>query len=249
MIDILKTKYSQPEIDNKRREISKLLISQSPNIKSGDVRAISPADLELLFQLYDRIFLQNWFKESFKGKMKFSLSKRMTKSAGMTLYPRNIRKINPEEQAFDIRIGVDFFLQYGQIEGSRTVCGLETGNSLEALQIVFEHELCHVMEFILFKESSCNRERFKTIAGNLFGHTESHHRLPTNRQIAKQKLGLEIGDTVSFTFQGKRFTGILYNINKRATILVRDAKGLFIDPKGRRYSKYYVPLKDLECKK
>jgi hypothetical protein len=132
----------------------------------------------------------------------------MTKSAGLTLCPKNIDKAKPEELVIEIRIGVDYFFQYGLVEGCKTVCGVKTSDSLEALQLVFEHELCHVMEFIHFKESNCRGERFKAIASNLFGHTESYNKLPTHRQIANQKLGLNIGDTVSINFEGKRLKGI-----------------------------------------
>lgn len=242
MFDMLKTKLSKNDIHSKREEIVKILNLSSPNIKNGVVSTISTDDLNLLFRLYDQIFFDNWFKEVFKGKIKFSLSRRMTKSAGLTLCPKNVDKIKPEELTIEIRIGVDFFFHYGLVEGSKTVCGVKTYNSLEALQLVFEHELCHVNEFIHFKRSNCKGERFKTIASNFFGHTESYHKLPTNRQIANQRLGLKIGDKVLFNHEGKTLRGIIYNINKRATVMVRNANGFLMDDKGNRYSKYYVPL-------
>jgi hypothetical protein len=242
MLDILGTKLDGQDICARREEISRLLREQSPNIKNEVVSSISAADLQLLFRLYDGIFFDNRFNECFKGRIKFSLSRRMTKSAGLTLCPRNIGRVRPEELVIEIRIGVDFFFHYGMVEGSGTVCGVKTSSSLEALQLVYEHELCHAIEFIHFGESSCRGKRFKAIAGNLFGHTESSHELPTHRQIAKQKLGLNIGDTVSFTFEGKRLTGVLYNINKRATVMVRNNRGPLVDDRGNRYSRYYVPL-------
>lgn len=246
MINILKTKRNKDDIAVKREEIAKLLMLKSPNIKNRSVNTLSTGDVKLLFQLYDEVFFENWFKECFKGKIKFSLSRRMTKSAGLTLCPKNIDKIRPEDLVIEIRIGVDFFFHYGLIEGGKMVCGIKTGNSLEALQLVFEHEICHVIEFLCFKESRCSGDRFKAMASDLFGHTESYHKLPTHRQIANQKLGLNIGDTVSFTFEGKKITGILYNINKRATVMVRNNRGPLIDDRGNRYSKYYVPLTLLE---
>lgn len=249
MLNIINNKQQKDDIDRKREEIAKYLILKSADIKNGTISAISIDDLKLLFELYDRVFFQNWFKDNFKGKIKFSISGRMTKSAGKTLCPKNIDRIKQEDLVIEIRIGVDFFSHYGCIKGSNVVCGINTSNSLEALLLVFEHELCHVIEFIHFKKSSCSGNRFKTIAGNLFGHTESCHRLPTYRKIAKQKLGLRLGDTISFIFKGKRFTGILYNINKRATVMVRDKNGTMIDNKGIRYSKYYVPLSLLEQNK
>jgi hypothetical protein len=214
----------------------------SPNFKNGKISVRAVSDLELLFLLYDRIFFENRFKETFKGKLKFSVSKRMTKSAGLTLCPKNIDKIDAEKLVIEIRIGIDFFCHYGLVDGQKTVCGIKTGSSLEALQLVFEHELCHVIEFILYKRSSCKGKRFKTLASDLFGHTESFHRLPTNRQIAKQRMGLNIGDTVTFAYGGMRLTGTIHKINKRATILVRNNQGNLIDKKGNRYVKYYVPL-------
>ena len=242
MFDILNSRLYKDDICKKREEINKLLRVKSDNLKSGAISTISTSDLRLLFMLYDQIFLGNWFKDCFKGKFKFSLSRQLTKSAGLTRCPKNIDKIEPEELVIEIKIGVDFFFHYGLVEGSKTVGGLKTNNSLEALQLVFEHELCHVIEFIHFNRSNCSGKRFKEIAGNLFGHTESYHKLPTHRQIANQKLGLNIGDTVSFTFEGKKLKGILYNINKRATVMVRNENGPLAEGQGNRYSKYYVPL-------
>ena len=103
-----------------------------------------------------------------------------------------------------------------------------------------------MIEFIHFKKSNCRGKRFKELANNLFGHTESFHKLPTYRQIANQKLGLNIGDTISFNLEGMRLMGVLYNINKRATVLVQDKNGALIDKQGVRYSKYYVPLTLIE---
>lgn len=246
MFDIFGTKLQGDAIENKRREISRLLTGKSKNIKNETVSALSAADLDILFRLYDEVFFENWFKENYKGKLKFSVSRQMTKSAGLTKCPRNINTIRPEELVIEIKIGIDFFFNYGRVEGSGSVGGIETGSSLEALQLVFEHELCHVLEFIHYGRSSCKAERFKSLAGNLFGHTESWHKLPTHRQVAADNLGINIGDMVSFTFEGKRYTGILYNIKKRATVMVRDKAGTLADKQGKRYSKYYVPLSLIE---
>lgn len=246
MLEVLMIKHPTDEINLKREAVSRLLMQQSGTIKNRMVACISTDDLKLLFHLYDHIFFDNWFRENYKGKLKFSLSKRMTKSAGLTLCPRNMDRIKPEDLIIEIRIGVDFLLQYGLVDRSNTVCGIKTSDSLEALQLIFEHELCHVLEFIHFKRSSCRGKRFRNIAENLFGHTESYHKLPTNRQIAKERLGLNIGDTVSFCFKRERYTGILYSINKMAVVMVRDANGSLMDKKNNRYSRYYVPLTNLE---
>jgi hypothetical protein len=198
-----------------------------------------------MFDLYDFVFFNYWFKKNYKGKISFTLSKRMTKSAGFTICPKNISEIKQEKLVIEIRIGVNLFFQYASLDGSKIVCGIKTNNSLEALQLVFEHELCHVIEFLNFHTSNCKGKRFKTISNTLFGHTESYHKLPTVRQIAREELGLRIGDVVAFDFKGKFIEGLIYNINKRATVIVKDKKGDFIDNKGNRYLKFYVSLDKL----
>ncbi len=143
-------------------------------------------------------------------------------------------------------MGIDFFFKYYQIGRTKTVCGIETKNSLEALQIVFEHELCHAMEMINYGNSSCKAKRFKDFAYKVFGHTESHHKMPTNREIVKTKYGIGIGDKVIFTFENNNLNGFISNINKRATVMVKNNEGDFVDDKGNRYKKYYVPPEALE---
>ncbi|MHB9095064.1 MAG: SprT-like domain-containing protein [Eubacteriales bacterium] len=246
MNEIINLMQKSKNILQKRSEVSRLLMQSSPNINCGDIDTISTADLHLLFQLYDQIFLDNWFKTNFRGKFKFSLSRRMTRSAGQTRCPKNIGQIKPEQLTIEICIGVDFFFQYNLVEGNKAVGGITTANSLEALQLVFEHELCHAIEHICFGKSNCSADRFKSIAGNLFGHTGEFHSLPTNRQIASQKMGLKPGDTVSFSFKGNKLHGILYRINKRAIVMVNYKQGQFADKQGNRYLKYYVPLNILE---
>ncbi len=242
--DIISIQQNCEDILEKRSLLSEELLIKSGNIKSKNFKSISVRDLELIFELYDRIFFENWFGSFFKGKIMYSLSKRMTRSAGLTICPKKAIK-NPEELILEIRIGVNFFFRYDQLEGSKLVSGIETHNALEALLLVFEHELCHVLEFILYKKSSCKGKRFKTIALNIFGHTDSYHKLPSQKQIVHENMGLHIGDSVYFTFEGKKLNGILYNITKRATVMVKDKKGPYRDKIGNRYSKYYVPLEYL----
>ncbi len=247
LADILKIAYSSKEIEKRRQRIAEYLQQSSQNIKGSKINQISAADIRLLFELYDNIFLKGWFKYNYRGKLKFSLSKRMTRSAGLTLCPKNIGKIKEEELAIEIRMGVDLFFKYDLLEGSKEACGVKTDSSLAALQVVLEHELCHAIEFICLHKSSCKGKLFKAMAHSIFGHSQSYHSLPTQRQIAKVNLGLSIGDTIVFEAEGKMIKGIINNINKRATVMVRDTKGDYRDSKGIRYSKYYVPLN--LCKK
>ncbi|MCG8485531.1 MAG: hypothetical protein MJA31_19650 [Clostridia bacterium] len=246
MLELFEIKIEDDWIRSKRQKVAEAFNRESNHIKNGNIEIISNQDLRLLFDLYDEIFLNDWFRNNYEGKMAFSLSKRMTKSAGATICPKNIHKIKPKDLKLEIRMGINFFFNYDSLQKDKMVSGIRTKNSLEAMQIVFEHEICHAIEFIYFNRSSCKGKRFKNLAFNLFGHTESYHRLPSNKQIALEKLGLKIGDAVSFELDGKKTAGIISNINKRATVMVRDKKGDYRDAKGVRYSKYYVPLQLLK---
>lgn len=246
MLEFFKLIYTEGEILDKRNEIARRLMVLSPNIKSPDITRIAPSDLRLLFDLYDQLFLNGQFFTVFPGKIIFSLSGRLSKVAGKTICLRNMEKIKPADLKLEIRIGTAFLFQFDEINSAKSVAGIPTENSLEALQLVFEHELCHVLEFITWHKSSCRQKRFKTLAQNLFGHTASTHQLPTSRQIAEQKYGFKLGDTVSFSYENRKYEGILYRVNKRATVMVRDKKGTYRDKQGNKYACYYVPLEYLE---
>ena len=243
---IFNTTYAPGVIRTKRKKIAARLMAKSPNIKGESFQAISNEDLALLFQLYDAVFLNNWACNIYQGKVKFSLSRRMTRSAGLTKYPKNIAALAPQDQELEIRIGVDFFFNFGVLKGNKPVCGLQAKTPLEALMLVFEHEICHVLELATFGHSSCGANRFRTLAKNLFGHKESHHALPSYSAIADQTYGLKVGDMVLFNHAGETMSGTVHKITKRATVMVRDDNGPFIDKAGNRYSKYYVPLSVLE---
>lgn len=246
MTDIFSLKLSNKEIEDRRSEISAIFMRDSENIKTEKIATLTVDDLSLLFRLYEDTFLEHWFDQNYKGKIKFTVSRQLTRSAGLTRCPKNISSLRPEDVVIEIKVGIDFFLNFGLLEGRNMVGGIEAASSLEALLLVFEHELCHVIEFVAFGRSSCKGKRFKTMASNLFGHKESYHKLPTHRQIALDTMGLKLGDSISFIYEGKKLTGVLYGINKRATVMVRDNKGLLADRQGKRYTKYYVPLSLIE---
>ena len=197
-------------------------------------------DLKILFYLYDEEFFNNYFSESFKGTLIFSLSTRMTSAAGKTIYSRKIKLLHEEEETYEIRMGIKFFYQYYKVERDKIVSGINTKDSLEAFQIVFEHELCHLIELHLYKESSCKKIRFKTMVNCIFAHTDVVHQLPSQKEIISKDYGLNIGQKVSFISDSIKYNGIIYKINKRATVMVKDSKGTYRDKNGNTYSKWYV---------
>lgn len=244
--DLMKIYYTPQQIIKKRAEIRQSLIHKSPYISGGEIKRMANSDLEMLFEFYDNVFLKGYFQKHFPGKLRFTLSTQMTRNAGKTNYLRNLAELRPEQEEYEIRIGIDFFFNYNKLQRNKIVNGINTKDALEALQLVFEHELVHLIELHCCKESSCRKERFKTIARQLFGHTDSYHQLPTEREIAGAKYGFSVGNQVCFSHGGREYTGIIYRINKRATVMVLDADGPYQDEQGKRYSKWYVSLTSLQ---
>ena len=236
---LLGIKVNENTVERKRREIYGKTIELSLHIDSGKISSITTSDLKLVFELYDQLFFNNWFKDNCSNKIDFALSRRMTRSAGMVKCAVNKRN---GEMNFILQIGVNLFFNYYELESEKKGCGIETRDSLEGFLLVFEHEICHIIEFINYGKSSCRGKRFKLIAGNLFGHASSYHQLPTYKQIAGEKHGVAVGDYVVFNHKGSQKTGFVNAINKRATVMVRHEEGQYIDNKNKRYVKFYVPL-------
>jgi hypothetical protein len=246
MTDLTNIKYDVITIIQKRIQVREQFFTLSNNIKNGNIEVISEKDLQLLFKLYDTIFLESYFRINFKGILKFKLSHQMTKSAGITKTSRNISVIALEKQQFEIKISLDFLFDYYKSIREKSVGGIITNDPLDVLMLVFEHEICHVIEFLVFKFSSCKKERFKTISNNIFGHKESYHKLATNSELIFTNYGLKPNDKVSFEYEEKLLKGIIYRINKRATVMVEDKKGTFTNISGKRFSKYYMPINTIK---
>jgi len=239
---LIKIRFNSGEIKERREKVRERILTSSNNIKNGIITKVLEEDLKIIFDQYDTYFLNNYFKNNFLGNIKFSFSKRMTRSAGLTIVPKNIAYLKQEEEIYEIRIGINFFLRYYDINREKKVNGIITSDALNALQLVFEHEMCHIIEFYVFKNSSCKKQRFRIISKNIFGHQGVYHGLPTNSEISKIQFGFKIGDKVSFTRGNNNFQGIISSINKRATVMVIDKGGRYVDTKGNKYSKWYVPL-------
>ncbi|HOL17572.1 MAG TPA: hypothetical protein PLY40_04720 [Bacillota bacterium] len=245
LLDLIQTKR---EAERKREAVRSSFIAASPRVNGGAITGMAVSDLQLLFSLYDAIFFNSYFTGSFAGSITFSLSTRMSRSAGKIIYPRNLKGLPPDQEKYELRLGLTLFFDYYRLSREKKVNGIYTRDALEAFLLVFEHELCHLIELHLFRQSNCQKQRFKSLAYNLFGHTESYHQLPTSREIAAEQFNLNIGDRVAFTVENHNLEGIINNINKRATVMVPDHNGDYRDARGRRYTKWYVPLPSLKKK-
>jgi hypothetical protein len=165
----------------------------------------------------------------------------MTSAAGKTFQRRPRHRHSP---AADYEIAISTTLLYETFnEEVRpiTVSGVSCADRLEALQRIFEHEMLHLVEMLVWDHSSCSADRFRSMSHRLFGHLQSTHQLITPREIAHAKYGVRAGQRVKFMFEGRRYVGVVNRVTKRATVLVPDPTGeAYTD--GKRYLKFYIPL-------
>lgn len=243
--EIVQMKLAKEEVICRRDEIKKQFIKKSINYLEYGLVEISAVDLKILFNLYDEIFLEEIFQK-YKMNINFSISSRMTSAAGKTLAKKRNGKLLND---FEIRLSKVFFNNLLKTKENREVCGLKCEDRLMAVMLIMEHELVHLLEFVLYGDSNCSNPRFKILAKNIFGHTQSYHKLPNNREILKRDKNMELGERVCFDFKNRKLEGILYKVNKRAVVMVKSENGQYSDKKGNRFEKYYVPLEKLRLSK
>lgn len=236
---------TEEQINQMRSWIQNRIFSESPRIKTGNFDSISSQDLELMFRLYDEYFFDRFFKSRSDLRVRFRVSRRMTSSGGKTTKLRRNGKVEYE-------ICLSSVLLFNSFQGGQTkavVNGVECFSRLEAALRIMEHEIIHLLEMIIYNESSCGKSRFKQIAGNLFGHRDVKHQLRTPVETARKVLNIKSGDYVKFKFQDVTKRGQVIRITRRATVMVKDCRGQYADAEGRRFAKYYVPLNCLESAK
>jgi len=239
-------KVAKEAISTRTRQIYGAVLSTSPYLTTGNFESFHTDDLKLLFEQYDERFLDGHCRERLGDHvLRFRVSKRMTKAAGSATRHRPRR--GPGRPHFEIAVSSTLLFQCFGDEDHRpiTVSGIACRDRLEALQRVFEHEVVHLVEMLLWDTSSCRASRFQNIAGGFFGHTEHTHELITPKERAFVKYKLHPGCRVRFRFDDAEHVGILNRITKRATVLVEDPTGVPYSD-GKRYAKFYVPVGMLE---
>lgn len=205
------------------------VLNSSPFIDQPNFSALCDEDLAHLFDQYDQRFLGGACRrtlDAMGSPIDFRVSPRMTRAGGKTtrVLPRVARGLSPVPR-FEIAVSSTLLFQtFADVERPIKVTGVLCHNRLEALQRIFEHELIHLVEMLLWQASCCGAPRFKDIAGRFFGHKESNHQLITPDERAREKFGIRPGDRVKFEMDGLPYTGVVNRVTKRATILVEDAR-------------------------
>ncbi len=238
--------YAPEKILRLRKLIAKQFQQETDTVSDGHIQTFRDADVQRLFLLYDSLFFQSYFQLNGPQDICFHYNGRLTSSAGLTKASHPSRRTNPLHWHYDISLSKPLLNSFHRPAASITVNGIAPITQLEAMQLVLEHELCHVIEFISYGNSNCHAGRFRALAMQLFGHTDVVHTL---RGAATVQTTFEIGETVCFQWKSVPHYGVIARITKRATVMVPDRAGDYEDRTGQRYRKYYVPLANLQkCK-
>lgn len=242
------SRRSKADIRSRIADIYSGLLGESRWIRGGNFTSIHSRDLEFLFREYDRLFFDGLLASTAKRHgtpLTFRVSKRMTRVGGTTTRYR--RRSGPEPRlSYEIAVSSTLlFSTFYDVDRPITVTGVLCRDRLECLQRIFEHELIHLTEMVVWDDSSCSKQRFQSLAFQFFTHTEATHQLITPGERAHTKFGIRPGDRVRFRIDGDQFEGFVNRITKRATVLVEDDNSpLYSD--GKRYARFYVPLGMLE---
>lgn len=233
----------EESVRRRQQEIHRQALAQSRYLVAANFALIHPDDLAALYGAYDDRFFGGAIAQALAGrKLDFRLAPRMTRTGGTTTRYRS-RETGQISYEIAIAIGM-LFDSFREADRAVTVCGVECGDRLQALQRILEHELVHLSEQLCWDVSDCRAPRFQEIAGRLFLHRSHTHSLITRHERAVNA-GIHCGSRVAFLFEGRRLIGRVNRITKRATVLVEDAAGT-LHSDGQRYKIYYVPLSGLE---
>ncbi len=238
--------YSPAHIHACQRHIYESALNSGNGIVLGpDSLQISERDVRRVFSQYDTLFFDRRLQEALNGStLSFRFSRRMTNSAGLTTMfvvraPVQSRRF---EIAFSVALLFDAFRDGRKFE---FVNGMPCEDRLQVFLSVFEHELVHLAELLVWGDSQCRNQRFQDIAYRFFGHTDYRHRLALSTVRQANAHGLTVGAKVRFPFRGTWYVGFINRIRIRATVLVEDSEGQRYSD-GKRYRKFYVPLPYLE---
>jgi len=241
---VLSTVLTASVANGRTREIYDEILRRSRFMQSGNFLSFHPDDLRELFNLYDyRFFAGECGRRLGKQGISFRISPRMTSAGGKTTRYRS----RAGTEYFEITVASTLLFKTFTENDHRpiTVTGIQCTDRLQALQRVFEHELIHLLEMMLWQDSNCRAARFQSAAMRLFAHREHTHGLITPKEQAYVKFGIRAGVWVQFQIDGEIYRGLVNRVTKRATVLVPSPSGLKYSD-GQHYDTYYVPISQLK---
>ncbi len=236
--------YQKEEFKKIRREIKNEFCSTYKICETNIIIILTLENISRLINLYDDYVFSGYIGNSIENGIMVSISNRMTSSGGKTIFLRR-----GSHFSYEIRISKKIIENFIEGDEEKLICGIVGEDALDALMLILEHELCHVLEFSLYGNSNCKANRFKNISYNLFGHKSSYHEILKSRNQRDKNTSKNYhftkGQTVRFPYKNNMYSGVITNINKRATVMVKDPKGSYKDSNNVKYTKWYIPLEML----
>lgn len=233
--------YNKDEFEKIRREIKNEFCSINKIYETNNIIILTIENISRLINLYDYCVFNGYIRNSIKNGISVSISNRMTSSGGKTIFSRKGTKF-----CYEIRISKRIIENFIKDHEEKLICGIVGRDALDALMLILEHELCHILEFSLYGNSNCKANRFKNISYNLFGHKSSYHEILKSKNQRDKKISKTYhftkGQTVRFLYKRNLYSGVITNINKRATVMVKDPNGSYKDSNNVKYTKWYIPL-------
>lgn len=218
------------EIEKKRKVVTNLLLESTFDKKN--FTTLSNKQLEDMFKIYDKIFFDGQLRRKLKSEGS-SLEFQVSASKGHSV-AGSCRMI-PSGKVCDfvIKISKHMFLEKFRSENETLRAnGLLCTNRLECLQIVFEHELVHmIMGLWKVQEQAIQLGRkkswygghgfvFKCLVKERFGQTDIRHNLSSgdiSTYLSRDETNL--GQTVSFEYQGQTIHGTITKKNPRSALV------------------------------
>ena len=231
----------------RRLAIAQEVLLRSRTLRSNQFDQLVESDLQLLLEAYDRdVFGGDLTRllqaKATDGRCNFRICTRLRTSGGRTERSRQSRPAGTDARArYAIAISPRLLFDNFRPGDHRSidVCGLPAPDRLTALQLIFEHELVHLHEFLRYAASNCARPRFQRLAGEWFGHRNHRHGMITPRERTITTYPFRPGMKITFQHGGRTVHGMVNRVNARLTVLVEHPEGRAYT-NGRRYLKFYV---------
>ena len=161
---------------NKLNGIKNIMGRNDSKLVEKKLVDIDEDDLNSLFYLYDSVFFGNKINDYMKSNnyvFNLTASSRLKSYAGLFK-----ARIYRNTSKFSIEIAVKLINKQFKVDKSPVyVGGLECIDRIELSQRILEHEISHLLEYIVWNETGDNNKRFKDILSKLWGHKENWHRL------------------------------------------------------------------------
>ncbi|MEZ6093568.1 MAG: hypothetical protein R3C03_04925 [Pirellulaceae bacterium] len=234
------------EVELLRAQIERRFLDQANHFQAnGFFSRLTNDDLRSSFELLDSTFFNGMCSRALdegEHSLGFRLGKRMTSCGGRT----TTHFVNGKRgrKRFEIAISPRLISETFEHRESVLVTGVACVSPLQAMLRIMEHEMVHMLEMLMWHDSSCAKKRFRSIAQRIFGHMQSTHQLLTPKEVASACHQITVGNHVVFQANAHSYTGVVNHIECRATVLVLDPKGIRYND-GNRYRKFYVPLSRL----